>query len=370
MQIDFHYAVTYATARLAGFSIPETEIISYSAQFVDDAVSEGVIKFSNNAMYKRSSSAHKMLDYKNFEELANHFSWVPFHFLPGNGGAEAGVDPNGSFIKKLVCFPNSHVAHDMVETCIKDKDKPYALHRLGITMHVLADTFAHQGFAGVNHKINEVSEMVELSNGKRNLMDSVKNYFADLFDSVTNKFVSDVLPLGHGGALSYPDLPYLKWQYKNGLGEMIKRDNTAIFIDAVKAMHLAMVRFRKSDPLYSLLPEEEIAAADLDIIRNNFLKFNDKEGVDRNKKWLDSIKKSGFSFNKKGDAVAPYICDAKGSWKYQALGVAKEEDKQDNGLDYKPEFLTSNWKLFNDALQFHQIDMIRNILPRYGICVA
>ena len=372
MQIDFHYAVTYATARLAGFTTKEAEVISYSAQFVDDAVSTGLIEFKNKAMYKRSSSAHKMLDYKNFAQLADHFTWVPFHFLPGNGGMDVGQNPDGSFIKKLVCYPNSHVAHEIVESCIKDKDKLYGLHRLGITMHVLADTFAHQGFAGVSHEINEVTEMVEGSNGdKKNLMDQVKNYFADAFDSITNKFVNGVLPLGHGGALSFPDLPYLKWQYKNGLGEKIKRDNTEIFMSAVKAMHLAMVRYRRTDPLYNLLPNEEINANDWNIIYNNFVKFNDKEGINRNNKWLESIKKGEFSFSKTGETVPPYICDNVGSWKHQALGIAKEDDlHSDTNAEYKPEFLNSNWKLFNDALLFHQIDVIRNILPRFGICVA
>jgi hypothetical protein len=37
MQIDFHHAVTYLCARMAGFAAAEAEIIAYSAQYVDDA---------------------------------------------------------------------------------------------------------------------------------------------------------------------------------------------------------------------------------------------------------------------------------------------------------------------------------------------
>jgi len=37
-------------------------------------------------IYPRTASAHKMLDYRNMRDLANHRVWLPFHFLPGNGG--------------------------------------------------------------------------------------------------------------------------------------------------------------------------------------------------------------------------------------------------------------------------------------------
>ena len=98
MQIDFHHAVTYVCARLAGFEPREADIIGTAAQYVDDAVNSGAILFNNGAMYARISSAHKMLDYRNFEALADHLVWVPFHFLPGNGGLPAGQHPAGSFV--------------------------------------------------------------------------------------------------------------------------------------------------------------------------------------------------------------------------------------------------------------------------------
>ena len=91
MQIDFHHTVTYVAARAAGFGHREGETIAYCAQYVDDAVNSGTIRFLNGAMYSRISSAHKMLDYRNFEKLANHHVWLPFHFLPGNGGLLTGV---------------------------------------------------------------------------------------------------------------------------------------------------------------------------------------------------------------------------------------------------------------------------------------
>lgn len=68
MQIDFHHAVTYVAARIAGFTHGEADIIAYSAQYVDDATSSGAICFDNKAMYSRISSAHKSLDLDNMND--------------------------------------------------------------------------------------------------------------------------------------------------------------------------------------------------------------------------------------------------------------------------------------------------------------
>ena len=114
MQIDGHHTLTYIVARLAGFNHNQASNIAYSAQYVDDATNSGTIHFKNGAMYTRISSAHKMLDYRNTDELANHQVWIPFHFLPGNAGKPAGENPEGSFITKLVCYFFGHGLFDDV----------------------------------------------------------------------------------------------------------------------------------------------------------------------------------------------------------------------------------------------------------------
>jgi hypothetical protein len=163
MQIDFHHATTYVAARLAGFTHAEADIVAHAAQYVDDATSSGLINFDQGQLYSRISSAHQMIDTRNTRKLKNHLVWIPFHFLPANDGLGEGQNPIGSFINKLVCKPDSPIARQMVRQAILDRERPYGLHRLGVTMHVYADTWAHQGFAGVRHKINEVEDTKETS---------------------------------------------------------------------------------------------------------------------------------------------------------------------------------------------------------------
>ncbi|MBW1836358.1 MAG: hypothetical protein JRI99_05255, partial [Deltaproteobacteria bacterium] len=287
MQIDGHHTLTYIAARLAGFGHNQASIIAYSAQYVDDATNSGTIHFKNGAMYKRISSAHKMLDYRNTDELANHQVWIPFHFLPG-----------------------------------------YALHRLGIAMHVYADTWSHQGFSGVNHEINEVNDLE--SNNKK--LD--RNFFK----KIASFFLSESFPLGHGAALSYPDRPDLIWKYKNGLDEPVERNNPEIFLEAVDKMCRAMKCFRKKDLNMDLDAVSGLPVGDAKKIYSLLKSIKDHEGEIRHAKWLAEIKNGAFTF---GPVSLFYIAKGKGSWKYKSIGQIAAADSGREVFPYRKTFLKS-----------------------------
>jgi hypothetical protein len=357
MQIDGHHTLTYVVARLAGLGHKDADIVAYSAQYVDEATNKGVIKFDNGAMYHRTASAHKMLDYRNSDELSNHRVWVPFHFLPGNGGLPAGENPDGKFIEKLICKPDSYTARDMLRAMMDDKDKDYSLHRLGITLHVYADTFAHQGFSGVNHKINEVSE---LSCGNA---ENDKSFF----ESMKNFFVSSMFPLGHGASLSHPDKPFLTWSYIDGNGQRVERNNHKIFCDAADAMCRAIQCYIANDDSMSLELQPGLTEEDKVLIGKLLADFISEKGDERHSAWLDAISSGIFSF---GPVILEFKPKGEGSWKYQAINQEKKEDKDDDIFPFYPDFLHSNWKLFHDALQAHRFSILHDVLPKYGICVA
>lgn len=354
MQIDFHHGVTYVVARLAGFDHGDASTIAYCAQYVDDAVNGGVIRFDNGALFERISSAHKMLDYRNFRELANHYVWIPFHFLPGNGGLPAGKEPEGKFVDKLICRPNSDVAQQMVRDCILRQEVPYTLHRLGITMHVYADTWAHQGFAGIRDRINEATRLV----------DEYGNLDCKFMNRLTGYFMSEAMPLGHGAVLSHPDRPYLRWGYTNGRGEQIWRDNPADFLEAADHMCQAMQRYRLHDP-EAIVPG--LPTRDRERIAALLTTMTAPDREVRHQKWLAAIAQGNFSF---GSATVKYIPKGKASWKFLALGTEKERDRGDEVFPYHEQFLASDWKLFHDALQAHRVFVLHDLLPRYGICAA
>ncbi len=360
MQIDFHHTVTYVTARAAGFEHVEAEKIAYCAQYVDDAVETGVVKFQNQALYARDCSAHKMADYRNMEALANHRVWLPFHFLPGNDGKDAGTNSGQKFIEKVVCRKDSPVARDMIAACIRDKGKPFALHRLGITMHVYADTWAHRDFAGINDEINDISDLAETTNTGLNPGKMLSRFFGKLFDSVASKLVGDILPLGHGAALSFPDLPYLKWTYKDRNGNTQERDNTADFLEAADHLCQAMQKFRAGNAEAQVPGLTDSYTVPL---KNLFREFTYEEGEDRHAEWLKAIQDNVFPF---GAQTLSYYHKGKNAWKHKALGSTRDASE----YPWDKAFLESDWKHFHDALLDHRFTLLHDILPKYGICAA
>lgn len=356
MQKDGHHALTYTVARMAGFKHEEAEVIAYAAQYVDNATNSGVIRFTNSATFARSSSAHSMsiYDMKYYKDAhENNLVWVPFHFLPGNGAKQAGEFGEGSFINKLVCTPYSYTAIEMIDKCIADKEKPYALHRLGITMHVFADTYAHQGFAGKLDDINKVEDL------------ECENYEMGFFDQATSATLNATFPMGHGAALTCPDMPFLRWSYTNGLGDRIERDNLDIFMEATEHMYAQLTRYLaeigRADDIMDILDE------DREQIRQNFLTFKTDDEEERHKKWLESIANGDFSF---GPVELEYIAKGIGSWKYDAIGQEKDKDEEEDEFEYNTNFLSSHWRNFHVALKAHRFDVMNDILPKYGICIS
>jgi hypothetical protein len=371
MQIDFHHGVTYCLARLAGFDRPHAEIVAHAAQYVDDAIEEGSIHFDNGQVYERISSAHKTLDYRNFEQLSNQKVWIPFHFLPGNDGMPAGQHTSPNIIDRTICSPNSYVAQDMVRECIRQRQAAHGLHRLGITMHVFADTWAHQGFAGVSHKINRASELLdEQGNPDPQKRQKIRDFFAkgmgeQLIDRVTGFFVSEVLPLGHGAVLSYPDKPFLKWGYTNGLGEVVQRDNPKDFLEAAQEMCVWMQRYIKGEPKARV---PGLTGRDRETIIEMINGLTEWESKLRHDHWLEAVAQGKFSF---GAEEVRYVAAGDGSWVATAFGTTQPnfaDPRHRHSLT--PNFAQSNWKLFHDALLAHQSFVMGELLPSYDLQLA
>jgi hypothetical protein len=362
MQIDFHHGVTYVVARCAGFSAHDADVIASSAQYVDDATQSGEILFKTGETYERLSSAHKMLDYRNFDELQNSRVWIPFHFLPGNCGNPKTQPTAAPLEERLVCQPDSFVARDMVAEAIREKHRPYALHRFGITMHVYADTWAHQGFLGRKSELNRVRRIEREDGTPDDAINSrLSHFFTGMYDEAQREFVSNVSPLGHGAVLSYPDKPYLNWRYTNSAGETTIRNNPQDFCEAVDAMYLAMRRFQSGDIDAEVDP---LAITDIEIIRELFSTLRDEQGEARHAKWMQAVMQGRFSF---GSERVSYEASGAHSWKARALGEVVPRNDASTKFEFSDAFVRSDWLQFHQALQAHRLYVLNELLPSYRI---
>lgn len=393
MQIDFHYGTTYVLARLAGFPQEAAEVIAYSAQYVDDATNAGVVSFADSEyMYSRIASSHSMIDRADLVEVDNHLAWMPFHFLPGNGGFPIGNGPEGE-LDKLQCKPDSHVARDMLREASKDRKSKRGLHRLGIAMHVYADTFSHQGFVGgrceANQVINPTSGDHVIDKDIRGhsmdglikgiwsrskdlinfVIEAIRYMFREKkfpYDFYTEFMHSD--PLGHAAADTFPDQPYLVWQYVDWKQNVIQRNNPQTCLQAADMMVRAMHAWRADDASMNLENHQGINAADKVQMERLFRENKSPDSKIRLARWHDAIASGAFSFG--AEILKPYIDKGEGSWKERAIGTKRVKDTGYEAFSYTPDFLESHWKLFHDAIQAHRSDVVREILPQYQICAA
>ena len=368
MQKDFHHAVIYVLARLAGFDADEAGVISYSSQYVDDEVRGDVVYFDTGAIYQPICSSHKMVDGRNFNMLANHLSWVPFHFLPGDKGDQLKKKRNDEmntedFEERVVCVKNSAIAREMLKECFHFVDTPNFLHRIGVTLHVYADTWAHQKFSGIQSAHNMV-QRIDDEDADSNWLIRVVGGIKDFFVSIASRFIDKVMPLGHGAALVYPDLPYLTWKYKDHRGLIHERNNVEEFMDAVTNIFSMLVQFRKR--AYGN-DAEPLAEGDAQAIRKCFTDFTDVDANARHKRWIDAIADGLFTF---GAEDVEYKESGKGSWEDIALGEELFRKCNRRYYEFKEHFMTSDWKMFHDALKDHQYFLNRVMFPRYNLCLA
>ncbi len=392
MQLDGHHTATYVAARAAGFLHDEALIVAYSAQYVDDATNSGIIQFVDSEyMYSRIASAHKTVDHHNLMDFDNHNVWLPFHFLPSNSCAKKGEESETE-ISKIVCEEDSDVARDMLRAALTDRNTPRGLYRLGVAMHVYADTFTHHGFIGALNEANRVSG-ITCGNKKMDneilcstlsdlALEIASNFWAFLkmiyyslkfmikerksFLIYYRTFYSKE-PLGHARASVFPDQPFLKWEYVNWKGQKVIRNNPEIFSRAINMMTKAMRAWRANDVTMMLEQYDGLNQNDNDLVYKIITDNNNPDAIIRHRAWINNLAQGNFSF---GPVSLAYISKGRGSWKYEALDTTKAKDSGYEMYQFDPSFMDSKWKLFHDALQLHRVAIIYDVLPKYKICIS
>lgn len=267
MNRDFHYEGTYAAAAIAGFAPEAAADIAWAAQTVDECTKENVEKFypylkwwdpvftceSVKEDIKKEFSSI-LSDETSYTLQLIRSIWIPFHFLPGN--IDGHIRYNGSRALEsnrdmrdflCICEPNSDLVLQMMQRsvsifshCSMQEKKEYLI-MIGILMHVLADTWAHQYFSGTpDYFVNEVTDREILSHSP--LPEDFDNGVTPA--GPTNYSLSY---LGHGRAGHYPDYGCMSYQYHpywKAPGEKITKNGPEDFSCAFQQMEWALRCFR------------------------------------------------------------------------------------------------------------------------------
>ena len=373
MQIDMHYYCTFAMARAAGLSGEDSRIIAIAAQFVDDNAGKDTITFRDGARLDVDATAHHVFDVANIDPEDQRHVWVPFHFIPGNEGNE--------YTERLICRKNSAVVRELVDHHVRLSEKSYYLPLLGITAHVFADTFSHYGFSGVSSRKNRVDmETFQVVNGNRfdeglhrHIREKEERFrqrygreggFLPNIKRLWQSVKSEVAEtgsgaLGHGAALTYPDRPYMHWQFeyedRAGVGRdgIQDRNNPETFLEGAQALHAMFREVRE---------------------------FRDVDGADNGREWgtiADRVKEIIERPGRKAERVG-YWQEAAGSgdlhegpgeripnyedhdWNEQREHLA-EDRASSSAVFQRPVFQ------FYQAAAAHRVYVLRDLLPGHGL---
>lgn len=264
MDIDFHFSTIYVLARWAGLDSDHAKIIATCSQLVDDNISDKVPTFAD---FTQKYSGHELWENINFFENAE--IWVPFHFLPALDGE--------NLSQQMVCRKNSIVAQKLADDMINYTGKNQ-LFRLGIALHVYADTWAHQEFSGITDAGNTLLGL-ECQPQPTVGWEWLKSKFSS---------VINVKPLGHAAALHYPDQPYLFWRSEQKFSD--GRYNWKEFIEATKSIYHILQIVAGTDA-------KELSSNQELMLQDAFKNIRGENCEERNKEWLRRIHMNYFDFD-------------------------------------------------------------------------
>ncbi len=296
MDIDFHYGTIYVLSRWAKFCSANSNIIATSSQFVDDNLDNN--PFSDEEE-KENLAQGVNIRYSsqniwgNVTGKGNPEAWVPFHFLPGLEG-----DTRDS---KLICKKNSRLSKQLAERLLETTlDNSNFGFRLGIGLHVFADTWAHQEFVGINTTLNKVQDLIFATQGSfiEKMLDDIVGT-SSFLKKVTSQLREQLTPLGHVAAMHCPDMPYLWWKsfgrFKDG------RKNWDEFMEASEEI-FRLLQSVSCEPVTGLSDEQKI------LLMNCFKGIQSSDIDLRYQEWISRIHANYFKFDdfNEEDAAVEY----------------------------------------------------------------
>ena len=253
MNKDFHYYATYCAAIIAGFSHRESLTICSAALFVDMCTRTYLAKIHGPLMAATTQltleMANARTDIIGLQDITR--IWSSFHFLPRDLYAKKKKRGKLYMDKyRLICGPNGDL---VVETVKLARNK--GLEAAGVAMHVLADTWAHQHFAGtpslvINNTNEYFFELIQ-KNGKVYKKPIVFKHNPGAAEDVDKGIYTNtvfqanensVMNLGHGRAGHLPDYSFMRYKYLpawNDYNELVK-DNRSDYLHAFAQMVYAL----------------------------------------------------------------------------------------------------------------------------------
>lgn len=329
MEKDFHFYCTAVLAKAAGFNAQDALTLAYASQYVDDAAENKPLRVGEIS-FDPVRTAHDGLE--SFHPEVQRRVFLPFHFLPSR--------PLNSEKDNFATAPDSFFARWLIAEAAAEKNPHLQLYRLGTALHTYADTWAHQGFSGRDHKENDI-EGIEIKKGFL--------WKSPLF----KKIMLALLPhIGHAEASAFPDKPYLRWKYKRKIsGREVELDNSKEFLKAAKAIYDFLLK------VFKRYPEKTVPFRKIKETLQELFSYEKEDMELRCDQWKDSFSDWFYPHEFHYDRHA---------WRQEALGT--EELCETQWDDFEPsDFSKLHFKMtagfnYSHWVQFHQASALQRNL--------
>ena len=253
MNIDFHYYPIKAAAITAGFPEEDAQTIASYSQFVDDYSDFEPLHFKEIPTFAQHLAKPRKDDTWTFHPVTTGFEniiqttrllttenqkniLIPFHFITAQP-LNTKVNNRRQWRVKPTTLTNNNEPSLIQDLLLNTRQKyttkphPSDLIRIGILLHIYADTYAHQGFSGFHNWENH-SYLTEAKDNNNNT-DITHQYKPNLY------FVTP--SVGHaniGHAVDDSHISFIIKQKKRKTNlkysEIYMRNNTQEFLHATE----------------------------------------------------------------------------------------------------------------------------------------
>ncbi len=369
MKIDAHYYAVLGFCRALGFDKESAGTIAYASQFVDDArinhvviegpIPEGVRYDTIDGVpsFFNMATCHSYARIKTFHYEAMIHNTAAFHFVPGCRGK--------GFGKQMRCKESGPVMSALLNEVMEEDD----LVRLGVVLHAYADTFSHQGFSGLLSQVNDIDRLEILGNSGI-LRDRARQGLRRLRE-VVSRWGDWVIPAyGHAQALTFPDLPYLRWSYRYDYSDECADtrkssgviENRARYRRAFMGMTRYLFIYLMKHPGYR---EREPDLNGLEVLFRALLPRKREGG--RIRHWQNTVIAQGYF--EKGDQEA-LVYDGERWLREAFLNFERRRflERKVEGVRLREDFASSKWYRYYLAVRWYK-ERIFHYCAREGLMI-
>jgi hypothetical protein len=171
--------------------------------------------------------------------------------------------------------------------------------------------------------------------------------------------------LGHGAALNFPDMPWMKWGYRNAYNERVERDNLQEFMAAADMAYRAILGYVNGNVRFEREPG--LPANARKALEGMLRKNRERNGRKRLAALHADIARGAIPGLR--EQIPHYSASGPDSWEHIAREIVHGRYGATPGKR-RELFEQSHHRKVLSAILEHRLDLLTDILPAHNVVVT